>query len=251
MFASLTGDWQLVKQIPFTEVTSFTTDNLGNTYVVSENLLMQFDNGGKPLNHYDEKNLGRLARLDADNPLKLLAFYPDFAQINILNSKLALQSTVQLRGLGIEEPLLICNSKVDYGIWVYDHRDFKLKKIDLNLQVTKESGNIQQAIGGDINPRFMVEGGKYLLMSDPDAGILFFDQYATYFKTLPVKNVYYMQATEDELFYVSNGALYSYNFKTLNEQKLTLPANDSLSAARIEQHRLFLVANNELKIFSD
>src|SRR5690349_1983817 len=96
VLTSFTGDWQPVKQIPFTEITSFTTDNLGNAYVVSENLLLQFDNNGKPVNHYDEKTLGRLARVDADNPLKVLAFYPDFAQINILNSKLALQSTIQL-----------------------------------------------------------------------------------------------------------------------------------------------------------
>src|SRR5258705_2836481 len=99
---SFTGDWQLVKKIPFTEISAFSTDKLGNAYVVSENLLLQFDNNGNPLNHYDEKNLGRLAYVDADNPLKLLAFYPDFAQINILSSKLVLQSTVQLRGIGIE-----------------------------------------------------------------------------------------------------------------------------------------------------
>jgi len=248
---SFTSDWQPVKQIPFTEIASFTTDNLGNVYVVSENILLQFDNNGKPLNHYDEKNLGRLVRIDADNPLKLLVFYPDFAQINILNSQLALQSTIQLRAIGIEQPALICNSKIDYGIWVYDRQDFKLKKIDLNLQVIRETANIPQLIGKEINPKFLVEGGKFVLMSDPDVGILFFDQYGTYFKTHPAKNVYYMQATEDELFYVSNGSFYSYNFKTLTEQKIAIPVNDSLSTARVEQHRLYLTANNELKIFSD
>ena|SRR5689334_18173643 len=250
-FCSLTVDWQLIKKIPFTEITAFTSDNLGNAYVVSENLLLQFDNNGKPVNHYSEKTLGRLAHIEADNPLKILVFYPDFAQINILNSQLALQSTIQLRGLGIEQPLLICNSKIDYGIWVYDRQDFKLKKIDLNLQVTRETANIPQVIGKEINPRFLTEGGKYVLMADPDIGILFFDQYGTYFKTYPVKNVYYMQATEDELFYVSNGSFYTYNFKALSEQKVNLPMNDSLSAARVEQHRLFLVTNNELKILSD
>jgi hypothetical protein len=250
LFTSLTGDWQLVKKIPFTEIASFTTDNMGNAYVVSENLLLQFDSNGNPVNHYDEKNLGRLAYIDAENPLKLFAFYPDFAQINILSSKLILQSTIELRGMGIEQPLLICSSKVDYGIWIYDRQDFKLKKIDLNLLVTHESGNIPQLIGREINPRFMTEGGKFLLMSDPDNGILFFDQYGTYYKTHPVKNVYYMQATEDELYYLSNGSFYTYNFKTLAEQKVGLPVNDSLTAVRVEQNRLFLTANNELKIFS-
>src|ERR1044072_302117 len=235
LLTSLTGDWTLVKKIPFTEISSFTTDNMGNVYVVSENLLLQFDSNGKPLNHYDEKNLGRLSYVDADNPLKILAFYPDFAQINILNSQLVLQATVKLRGLGIEQPVLICNSRIDYGIWVYDRQDFKLKKIDLNLQVTRETANIPQLIEKEINPRFLIEGGKYVLMADPDVGILFFDQYGTYYKTHPAKNVYYMQATEDDLYYVSNGSFYTYNFKTLVEQKANLPLSDSLSAARVEQ----------------
>lgn len=250
LLTSLKSDWDLIKQIPFTEITSFTTDNLGNIYIVSENLLLQFDNNGTPVNHYDEKTLGQLANVDADNPLKLLVFYPDFAQINILSSKLVLQSTIQLRGIGIEQPVLICNSKIDYGIWVYDRQDFKLKKVDLNMQVVRESANIPQLIGRDINPRFLVEGGKFVLMSDPNLGILFFDQYGTYYKTHPVKNVYYMQATEDELYYVSNGSFYTYNFKTLAEQKADLPVSDSLSAVRIEQHRVYITANNELKIFS-
>src|SRR5690242_4400489 len=96
LLTSFSGDWELIKKIPFTGIASFTTDNLGNVYIVSENLLLQFDNSGKPVNHYDEKNLGQLTKVDADNPLKLLAFYPDFAQINILSSQLVLQSTIQL-----------------------------------------------------------------------------------------------------------------------------------------------------------
>src|SRR5260221_3284834 len=78
LLTSLTGDWHLIKKIPFTEVAAFTTDKLGNVYVVSENMLLQFDNNGLPVNHYSEKNLGRLAYVDAVNPLKLLAFYPNF-----------------------------------------------------------------------------------------------------------------------------------------------------------------------------
>src|SRR5436190_13086298 len=132
---SLTGEWHLLKKIPFTEIAAFTTDKLGNVYVVSENMLLQFDGNAQPVNHYSEKNLGRLAYVDAVNPLKLLAFYPDFAQINLLSSKLVLQSTIQLRGIGIEQPLLVCTSTIDNGIWIYDRQDFQLKKIDLNLQV--------------------------------------------------------------------------------------------------------------------
>ena len=65
LFTSLTGDWHLIKKIPFTEVAAFTTDKLGNVYVVSENMLLQFDGNGLPVNHYSEKNLGRLASVSS------------------------------------------------------------------------------------------------------------------------------------------------------------------------------------------
>ena len=248
---SITGDWHLIKKIPFTDVASFTTDKLGNVYVVSENMLLQFDGSGQPVNHYSEKNLGRLFSVDAVNPLKILTFYPDFARINILSSKLVLQSTVELRGIGIEQPLLICNSAVDYGIWIYDRQDFQLKKIDLNLQVFRESGNIPQITGKEINPAAMLEANDYVLLSDPATGILFFDLFGTYYKTLPIKNVYSMQAKDNDLYYMSNGELRTYNFKTLVDKKIDLPVNDSITACRFEQNRLLLLSANELQFYSN
>ena len=250
LLTSLTGDWHLIKKIPFTEVAAFTTDKLGNAYVVSENMLLQFDNNGLPVNHYSEKNLGRLSSVDAVNPFKLLCFYPDYAQINILTSKLVLQSTIQLRGMGIEQPALICNSAVDYGIWIYDRQDFQLKKIDLNLQIFRESGNIPQSTGREFNPVAMLEANDYVLLSDPAIGILFFDLFGTYYKTLPIKNVYSMQTKDNDLYYVSNGELRIYNFKTLADKKIELPVSDSITASRFEQNRLMLLSGNELKFYS-
>src|ERR1044072_2751903 len=82
------GDnYTLIRSIPFTNA-SFTTDNLGNAYVIAENQLLQFDGNGKPKGNYSESNLGVLRSVDASDPLKILLYYPDFTQINILNSKL-------------------------------------------------------------------------------------------------------------------------------------------------------------------
>ena len=251
LLTAVSGDWHLIKKIPFNEVTAFTTDKLGNVYVVSENMLLQFDNNGLPVNHYSEKNLGRFASVDAVNPFKLLCFYPDYAQINILTSKLVLQSTIQLRGMGIEQPELICNSAVDYGIWIYDRQDFQLKKIDLNLKIFRESGNIPQIIGKEFNPVSILEANDYVLLSDPAIGILFFDLFGTYYKTLPVKNAYSMQAKDNDLYYASEGELRIYNFKTLADKKIELPVSDSIIASRFEQNRLILMSGNELNFYSN
>src|SRR5436190_13567133 len=79
--SAVSDDYKLLNSIPFQGVTFFTSDNLGQAYVVVENQLLQFDSNGKPVANYSEKNLGNLRFVDASNPMKILLFYPDFARV--------------------------------------------------------------------------------------------------------------------------------------------------------------------------
>jgi hypothetical protein len=241
-------DYTLIKNIPFTGV-SFTTDNLGNSYVIAENQLLQFDSKGRPKASYSENNLGSLRAVDASNPMKILTYYPDFTQINILNSKLALQSTINLRRLGIMQPTLICNSNNE-GYWVFDLQDFQLKKVNLDLQVKFESGNISQNVGYDILPDFLVEADNSVYLNNPSTGILVFDLYGTYYKTIPLKNLKSFQVIGDELLFVDQNKLISFHLKKLEEREILLPPHDSLRNARIEQKELFLLTTGSLSFYS-
>ena len=49
-------DYKLINSIAFPNAKFFTTDNLGNAYVIVENQLLQFDALGKPLANYNENN---------------------------------------------------------------------------------------------------------------------------------------------------------------------------------------------------
>src|SRR6185369_8144211 len=82
-------EYKLINSIPFAHA-KFTTDRLGNAYVIVENQLLQFDTIGKPKANYSNLNSGILFSVDASNPLKILLFYPDFARLELLNNKLAL-----------------------------------------------------------------------------------------------------------------------------------------------------------------
>ena len=243
-----TDDYTLIKSIPFSGAT-FTTDNLGNSYVIVENQLLQFDAKGKPKASYSESNLGSLRAVDASNPLKILAYYPDFTQINILNSKLALQSTVNLRPIGITQPTLVCNSNNE-GFWIFDLQDFQLKKINPDLQVKFESGNISQNVGYDILPDFLMEADNFVYLNNPVTGILVFDLYGTYYKTIPLKNLKSFQVIGDELLFVDQNKLISFHLKKLEEKEILLPLHDSLVNARIEQKELFLLTSASLNFYS-
>lgn len=242
-------EYTLLNSIPFQQLRYFTTDPLGNTYVVAENQLLQFDNKGQPLANFSERGLGYLQSVDASNPLKILLFYPDFGVVLILNSKLAEQSRIQLRNIGLNQVTLVC-STLNEGYWVYDRQDFQLKKVDLNLQIRYQSDNLMNVTGLDVRPNFILESGQFVYLNDPVTGVLVFDRFGTYYKTIPLKGLRSFQLLENELIYVSEGKLMVYDLKTIQIREIILPVVESLINARIGQHQLFLLTSDALNFYS-
>jgi hypothetical protein len=244
-------DYKLINSVPF-ENARLTTDNLGNAYVMVENQLLQFDTAGKPKAVYAERNAGHLQSVDATNPLKLVLFYPDFAQLQILDSKLALQSSVYLRNFNIIQPVVACQSNQG-GYWIFDLQDYQLKKIDMNLQLKIESGNLVQTLGFSPLPNFIVEWDNKIYMNNPKTGILVFDQYGSYIKTIPITDLKTFQFIGSDLLYVKENKMMKHNLKTLQENEVLLPPHDSLISGRLENPsggQLYLLTTAALNFYS-
>lgn len=249
IFCSAIRDgYTLINSIPFSEATFLTTDKLGNAYVIIENQLLQFDLKGKPKANYSENNLGALRFVDAGNPMKILLFYPDFARLILLDSKLSPQSTINLRELKINQPLTACNSK-ENGYWVYDREDDQLKKLDQNLQIIQKSGNLTQEIGYQIQPGIMVEDNGFVYINNPSSGILVFDRFGAYYKTIPFKNLVNFQVIEKDILFINNNKLFRFDSSSLSETEVLLPQHDLIRTARIEQHQLYLLTSDTLNFY--
>ncbi len=249
VFCSAADDYHLVNSIPFSSGLFLTTDKLGNVFVVIGNQLLQFDVKGKPLANFSRSNLGDLRTVDASNPMKILLFYPDFAQLVILNSKLSEQSTINLRASGINQPIVAAVSEND-GYWLYDNEDDQLKKLNLNLQVSFQSGNLSQLLGYKVQPKFLVEAGGSLYLNNPTTGILVFDQFGTFYKLLPFKGVNFFQVVDNNLLFIRENKLIRYDSKTAVEQEVLLPVHDSILNARIEPPQLYLLTSDSLSFYS-
>lgn len=248
-FFGAIGDYQLIHSIPFSHVSFVTTDKLGNTFVIIGNQVLQFDPNGKPLTNFSKSNIGSLRSLDASNPMKIMLFYPDFAQLVILNSKLAEQATINLRTAEINQPIVACNSE-NGGFWIYDNDDDQLKKLDLNLQIIFQSGNLTQTLGYKVQPRFILESGGYVYMNDPENGILIFDLFGTYFKLLPFKGLKSFQVVDQNILFVKSNKLFRYDSKVAVEEEVLLPPHDSVLNARIEGQQLYLLTSDSLNFYS-
>ncbi len=243
------GDYTLIKSIPI-NATFLTTDHFSNCYIITENQLNIYDSMGKYIANYSDKTLGELTSIDATNPMKLQLFYRDFRKIITLDNKLAYTTSIKLNDLDIQQPIVICNS-YNNALWIYDQQDFQLKRIESSLQISQQSGNISQTLGYNIKPTSMLEDNKWLYMNNPETGILVFDYYGSYYKTIPIKNIVSFQIIENKLVYYKENSFMSYDMHSFLEQAITMPkAATPLLYPRIEKQRYYSLEKSQVELFS-
>jgi hypothetical protein len=249
LYSFKAGDYTLILGVPFTGANYLSTDNLGNAYVIVGNQLLQFYASGKPKANYSENSLGELRSIDVSNPMKLVLFYPDFSRLILLNAQLAVQSSIHLRHIGIQQASVACGSEYG-GYWVFDRQDFQLKKVDLNLQVVYQSGDMLSLTGINVEPNFIIEHKGSVYLNNPTNGILVFDRYGTYYKTIPIKVESNFQIIENELLYLSDGVMKAFHLKTFVDREILLPSHNRIKCARIENQQLYLLTSDSLTFYS-
>lgn len=235
------------KSIP-AAVSYFTTDHLGNSYIIKEDIIQKYDTTGKLFKTFTNKSLGKISAVDASNPLKLLLFYKDFSQIIFLDNMLSPSADpVKLSDLGFEQAQLACSSH-NSGLWLYNQQNFELVRLDQDLQVSQRTGNITQITGLALNPNYLIQYNDKVYLNNPLTGILVFDIYGTYYKSIPIKELTVFQVKDESILYYQAPELHSFDVKTLNEEKYLLP-DSSAMMARTEKDHLFLLKENSLDIY--
>jgi hypothetical protein len=244
-----TGDYILISTIN-TPVSFMTTDNLGNLYLIVNNELRKYDQDGTLLKTFSDKSHGNLAFVDVSDPLKILLYYHDFRQVLFLDNMLSVKGdALLLDDLGVLQPMLVCTS-YENGFWVYDQQEFQLIRFDKNLNISNQSGNIVQLTGIKIKPNYLNEISDKVYLNDPENGILVFDKFGTYAKTLPFKELSSFQIRDENIIYSTESQLVLYNFKTLELLSMQLPVKN-VRYARFEKERLFIQDSASVKIYSN
>lgn len=242
------SDWQLLWRVPV-RGTQLYTDNLGNPFVVNGDELVKFRDNGTLFRLYSNKALGTITSVDVRNPLKIIVFYRDFSRIVFLDNTVTENGNpIYLEEIDLEQTSLVCAS-YDNGFWVFEPVHYRLIRFDQQLQETARILHLNQLLGGEFQPVYMCEQENRLYMSDPKRGILEFDIFGTYIKTIPIKGLYKFQVIGDVLFYSDEpGMLKAFGLKTLREDRLELPRTD-YTAWQIEKERLFLLSNDTLTAY--
>lgn len=232
-----------------TDCDFFTSDNQGNIYTVKNDELIKYNKAGKQLCKFSNKKFGNISYVDASNMLKILVFYKDFSQAVFLDNTLSLNGEpVSFDKIGLQQVSLICTS-FNNGLWIYNQQNFELIQLNTSYETIHHTDNLNNLLNVDLQPTRMMEYDNKLYLNNPSSGIMIFDIYGTYYKTVPAKYVKQFQAIADWVYYKQDEKLRAYNIKTAEESEFQLPLAAFISF-RLEMETLMLQTQEGISVFS-
>ncbi|MCO6499556.1 MAG: hypothetical protein J5I47_04145 [Vicingus serpentipes] len=221
------------------------TDQFGYYYEIKDNEIKKYINTGQLYYTYSNNVLGVISNVDVTNPYKVVVYFNDFTKIVILDNMLSPASdVVDLTTINQDETSLVCRSYND-AFWYYNFIQFKLTRVNHLLEETNNSGNIATLLGKNIQPNFMVEYNNKVYLNDPKHGILVFDIYGTYLKTIPIYGLEQFQVKEKYIVYVNNSSqIERYDFFTLEKEVYDPEKYQNIQLVRIENKLIYAVDKN-------
>ncbi|OFY84420.1 MAG: hypothetical protein A3K10_04215 [Bacteroidetes bacterium RIFCSPLOWO2_12_FULL_31_6] len=180
--------------------------------------------------------------------MKIVVFFRDFSKIVVLDNTLTQQGGVlDLNEVSLEETSLVCTS-YNNGIWYYNPLKFQLTRLEHATKNVNSSANISNILNKNIQPNFLVEFNNKLYLNDPINGILVFDIYGTYLKTIPIFGLTTFQVKEKYLLYVNqDGQIETYDFFTLEKSIYKPLQHSNIKTVRLENKTVYIInSKNEL-----
>ena len=229
----------------------FTTDELGNLYVLAGNELSLYDRQGRRLARNSLNLLGPISTVDAFSPLKPMVFSREQGQLAFLDNTLSLLGgATMLARHGFPWVSLAC-AGVQSRYWLFDEREMALVHVEKDLTPIAQSGRLDQLLGFTPQPSSMLEADGRLYLVDPVNGVLVFDLFATYIRTLPILGAPQVQVRANLIWSVADGALHRYDLRTFQLEDVPWPVVQSdpiIREARLEHGLLFRRTDNGILV---
>jgi hypothetical protein len=227
---------------------SVSVDNFGNFYVTSDNQIVKFDRDGNYQVKFEEVKNGKIGSIDVTNPFKMIVYYPDFMTAVVLDKFLTYLVSYNFFDLGYTNITAVCSSADGY-LWFYDATDYTLKKIDVTGNVQLQSQPVNQQINKIINPNFILEKNGQVFVNDPTNGILVFDNFGAYYKTIPIFGLQKFHILQEQIVYYQDEKLRSYNPVTFEARMISLPDTVGVIQAVIDKQRIAILKNDRIDFY--
>ncbi len=246
-----TSAYELIKSIDI-KSKWIATDKLQQLYIITtDNEVIKYSPEGKELFRFSNNTLGDLTHIDITNPFSVLLYYPDFMTVYTLDRTLNKTGEFSLFDLNLTDVEAVGMSN-DNNVWLYDLVFYKIKKINRNGEILRESIiNLSNEFERPLQPNFILEKENWLYVNDPYLGILVFDIYAQYQKTIDIKELTYFQIIDNQLIYKEKEELKAFNLKSLSTKIIDLPDGVSIdNQIAIQKSKLFVRKKDGVQVYS-
>lgn len=241
---------ELIKSIPG-NFSYFNTDLFNNIYAVDyKNKLKKINENGDSITSYnDVKRFGTLSYIDATNPFKLLLFYKDYKYLVTLDQLLTFRNSISLRSKDFFNVKTAATS-YDNNYWIFDERDFKLKKIDDAGNVMSESGDLRMITEDAPSFQTIIESNNQLYLYDENKGVYLFDYYGSMKNKIPFLKWKNVSIYNNKWIGFDEDKLYFYEFNSLNLQEYRLPQFiGSYKSIKLSGNLLFVLKDDGIFIY--
>lgn len=230
--------------------TSFTTDPLGRIYTYNEaGDMTRYSPAGKVEQEFSVYDRGKVGYIDTTDPLQILMFYPDYGDVSILDAGFSENVTFTMAGAGYPMSELICVSPRE-GYWLYDPGQRRLIKLNEQLNVIAESTFLDRVEKVEQDPKGLVDSGNWLVMWIPGLGLMVFDQYGTYFKTVRTEKIHSYQVFDGRILIFDGNSVKRVGITDGIVEKMLLPEGVEPEGIRLVEGRIVIRTGNTIKVFS-
>lgn len=223
-------------------------DQLNNIYVVRKGEILKFDAAGKEVARYSNKLIGQDVKLDVTNPLKVLLYSPEQMRLITLDSRLGeMNEQVNFFQSGYEQISLVATSHTN-GMWLYDPINFKLIRLNKNMDPERSSLNLAQLFRVNLFPKDMIEINNKVYLSDPNHGVYVFDIFGNYLRKIPIKGIEKIVISDERLFYYTNNQLTALNLLDSSEEVVTIKTKTEMYFS-VNRTRIAVTDKNQIIIY--
>ena len=207
---SLQPDALILKQEKEGDFTAVSTDGFGNIYLTNK-----------------DKNLNNVVFLD-----KTLS--PTSEEISLNDLELPLIEAIAMSR--------------DNNVWIYDTDAQELKKFNTKFNQIATSGNLMNIVNETWFPFLLKEKRENVYLADSTKGIMEFDFFGGYLRTLPflVKNNF--NIVGNNLLSITNDTLIIQDMLLANKKKIELPIKNIIDFDYSNQH-ILLLTKEKLHIY--
>jgi len=246
--AFFVNDYELIIKV-VSKGNSYTTDLLENVYVVNQQMITKYNGQGLRQFSYNNNNLGNVTYIDASDTFRVLVFYKDFNQVVFLDKTLSLiGSPLLLDDLALERTEIACSSNTG-GFWVFNSLTSQLMLVDNTMHIKSKSNSINSIISSGDKANCLIEKNDFIYISFPATGIIIFDKFGAYYKTVPLLKCSSFQVAGNNIIYFKDNKLHSFNFEFSEEKTIDMPEGENILDIKMGQDKLFIFNSEGFSVY--